>query len=201
MIETGNVTPVDGRAARSFRTRKGIVEGVLDLIGEGSLQPTIDDISARAGVAQRTVFQHYPDRETLCEAVIDVHLARVAPLLEGTPAVGPLDARLDAFVERRAVLYEAITPVRRAVLHLSPMSPQATKAVSDMQARKRADTLRVFAQECAACPVAERPLLAAALASVASWSSWEALRAQQGLEVEQAKAATRHGLRALLISA
>ena len=69
MLDSADVTPLDGRIARSRRTRAAIVEALVTLLEEGNPQPTVEEIAARASVAPRTVFQHYADREALFAAV------------------------------------------------------------------------------------------------------------------------------------
>lgn len=198
MSNRGTLAATDGRVARSRRTRNAIVEALLELIDEGDIQPTVEEIAERAGVAPRTVFQHYADREALFAAASERQLERVAPLLGTAPATGPLAARLDAFIARRAQLYEMITPVRRATRQMAPFSEVCDRAMRAMQGRKREEALRVFAPEIAACPAAERRELQAAVGMAASWSAWDALRDQQGLGVDAAAAAVRRTLRALL---
>jgi TetR/AcrR family transcriptional regulator, regulator of autoinduction and epiphytic fitness len=196
--DTEDVLPIDGRAARSARTRAAIVEALIALLDAGSVQPTVEEIALRAGVAPRTVFQHYADREALFAAVSEYQVRRVAPLLERLPDEGSLEERLDALVAQRARVYEAIASVRRAALLMEPFSEHTSTMLAGTREAKRRDVERVFAAEIAARPPADRPLLCAALGAMSSWSSWDALRRQQGLDVEQAAAALRHGLRALL---
>jgi TetR/AcrR family transcriptional regulator, regulator of autoinduction and epiphytic fitness len=193
-----NVLPLDGRAARSARTRAAIVDALIALLDAGSVQPTVEEIAVRAGVAPRTVFQHYADREALFAAVSDYQVRRVAPLLERLPVDGSLDERLDALVAQRARVYEAITSVRRAALLMEPFSEHTSSMLAATREAKRREVERVFAAEIAARPPAEQPLLRAALGAASSWSAWDSLRSQQGLDVEQAAGALRQTLRALI---
>ena len=55
----------DGRAARSVRTRRAIVDAMRALHHEGDLRPTAPRVAERAGVSVRTVWQHFDDLETL----------------------------------------------------------------------------------------------------------------------------------------
>ena len=59
----------DGRTVRAERTRQALVDSLLGLLDEGQMTPTAAQIAARAGVSERSVFQHFPDREALLEAV------------------------------------------------------------------------------------------------------------------------------------
>ena len=61
----------DGRTARAERTREKVVDAVLELLDGGDVRPTAERIAKRAGVSERTVFQHFADREALFGAVGD----------------------------------------------------------------------------------------------------------------------------------
>src|SRR5258708_3046480 len=48
MLDSADVTPQDGRVARSHRTRAAIVEALVALLEEGKPQPAVEEIAARA---------------------------------------------------------------------------------------------------------------------------------------------------------
>jgi len=199
VLDSTDLTHLDGRLARSQRTRSAIVDSLIGLLEEGVVQPTVEDIAARAGVAPRTVFQHYADREALFAAVSERRQPRVDALMGSVAVDGPLGERLDALVEQRVRLYEWIAPVRRAALLMEPFSDSVRAAMEGARAVKRAEAVRVFGAEIAAVQDPEgRAALQAAIGAAASWSAWDALRTQQGLDVEQARAALRRTLAALV---
>jgi TetR/AcrR family transcriptional regulator of autoinduction and epiphytic fitness len=198
MAQPADITPLDGRIARSQRTRAGIVDALLELLHEGNVQPTVEEIAGRAGVAPRTVFQHYADREALFAAVTERQVEKVAPLMQRLDAEGPVEERIDALVAQRAAVYELIAPVRRAALLMEPFSEHTHSTLAAFRELKRRDVLRLFGAEIEALPPQRRPLLEAALGASASWSAWDALRTQQGLEPEQAAAVMAGTLAALL---
>jgi hypothetical protein len=72
------------------------------------------------------------------------------------------------------------------------------EALDGFRTTKRLELARVFATEIAGCPERERPALVAALGVAGSWSAWDALRTQQGLDVEASCAALTLTLRSLL---
>ncbi|MBI5106967.1 MAG: TetR/AcrR family transcriptional regulator [Solirubrobacterales bacterium] len=197
-VDPGSVTHMDGRAARSARTRAAIADALLALLDEGNVQPTVEEIALRAGVAPRTVFQHYADRDALFAAIGELQAERIAPLFDHIDQSGSLDDRLDAVVAQRTRIYETIAPVRRAALLQEPFSEQAHERLAAFRAAKRLDLERIFAREIGARPAGEQPLLRAALGAAASWSSWDALRSQQGLEPDSAAVVLRRMLHALL---
>jgi TetR/AcrR family transcriptional regulator, regulator of autoinduction and epiphytic fitness len=198
MLDSADVTPLDGRIARSHRTRAAIVEALVGLLEEGNPQPTVEEIAARASVAPRTVFQHYADREALFAAVSAQREARLQALMGTIDAGAPLAERIAEVVAQRARVFEWIAAVRRGALLMEPFSESVRASLEGFRAAKRAELARVFAREIAQRPEGERAPLVAALGAAGSWSAWDALRTQQGLEVDEASAALALTLRSLL---
>ena len=189
---------IDGRTARARRTREAIVDATLALLDGGNLRPSAEEIAERAGVSPRSIFQHFGDRETLQRAVGARQTERVVQIVEHLPDTGPLDERLDVFVDQRARVLEFITPVRRSALLNEPFSTGSRNALQAFRAFKRAEAERVFGPELAACPKGERAELQRALGAACDWNTWEALRSHQGLSVDEASAVMRRTLAAVL---
>ena len=178
-------TSRDGRTLRSLRTRTAVVDALLELIDEGDLRPPAPRIAERAGVSLRSVFQHFRDLEALFAIAADRQLERIVALARPLPADGELGARLDALVDQRARIFEAMTPVRRASLVQEPFSPQAVEARDRILALARADLERAFAGELETSPDPAR--LLHALDAASSWQVWESLRNHQGLPEGEAR--------------
>ncbi|MEQ1786932.1 MAG: TetR/AcrR family transcriptional regulator [Acidimicrobiales bacterium] len=171
--------PTDGRTLRSMRTREAIVDATIGLLEDGDLRPTAPRVADRAKVSVRSVFQHFDDLERLHAAVAERLVERVAVLVLPVAPDLPLDARLDQFVHQRALLLEAVTPIRRAAVVHGPFSSEITARLRDGQSFLRDEVVRTFEPELAAAgPVRDDVLdcLDAAL----SWSTWEGLRASLG---------------------
>ena len=198
MLESAEATPLDGRVARSHRTRAAIVDALIALLEEGHVQPTVEEVACRAGVAPRTVFQHYPDREALFTAVGERRQARLETLMGDIDLGAALDERIAALADQRARVYEWIAPVRRAALLMEPFSASVSAALDGLRAVKRAEVRRVFAAELDAVAADRRPALEAALCAATSFSAWDALRTHQQLDVDAARAALTCTLQALL---
>ena len=97
---------VDGRRARTERSKQEIINAALALMEEGALIPTAQQISDRAGVNIRSFFRHYDDMETLF-ATIDEHTRdSTEALFLGGDRDGSLEDRILHAVERRANGYE-----------------------------------------------------------------------------------------------
>jgi len=56
---------VDGRKQRSERSREAILDATMELINEGNLMPTAQEVSIRADVGIRSVFRHFADMDSL----------------------------------------------------------------------------------------------------------------------------------------
>ena len=175
-----------------------MVDALIGLLEDGDVQPTTAAIAARAGVAERTIFQHFPDRDALFLAVGARQTERLTAMWDPIARTGPFEDRLDAFVEQRARVLELVTPVRRGALLMEPFSEAVSESLAGFRKLKRREAERVFELELDALPARERQATVAALAAAVSWSAWEALRRHQGLSVERARAAMRRAVAALL---
>jgi TetR/AcrR family transcriptional regulator, regulator of autoinduction and epiphytic fitness len=190
---------VDGRTARADRTRDAIVAAMLDLYEEGDVKPSAERIAARAGVSERTIFQHFHDREALFAAVSDRQWERVSALDDVISPDLPLPERIDAFLRTRVRQLEVITPVRRAAILVEPFSATVAARVHEVRETGRRQVEDVFATELAARPDrADRAQLLAALAVATAWSTWESLREHQGLSKLEAREVMRRTIAALL---
>ena len=134
----------DGRTVRAERTRQALADALLALLYEGELQPTAERIAKRAGVSERSLFQHFADREALYQAVAVQQYERSRrPSSRSTLAL-PLGERIDAFVAQRARLLEEVTPVRRAALLLEPESEVVSGWLQSTRRQKAREVERVF---------------------------------------------------------
>jgi AcrR family transcriptional regulator len=166
------------------RTRDAIVEACLELIDDGDLRPTAPRIAERAGVSVRSVFQHFDDLEALFAAVGDKVRVRLTPLVTPIDPGWPLRDRAGALVAQRSAVLEEVTPVLRAALVHSASSPVISRQFSGGHAFFRDQVRQVFAPE---LDLASEPdQLETALVALLSWSTWETLRASQGLDADEA---------------
>ncbi len=195
---TTDAATTDGRSARATRTRDAVVDAFLVLIDEGNLRPTARQVSVRAGVSLRSVFQHFADLEALFAAAADKQIERLAPLVTRTSNSAPFVDRLEAFVETRARLLEAVTPVRRAALLVEPFSAEISKRLTWSRESNRLEVERAFAPELGSLPARPRRDVLAALHACAEWYTWETLRAHSGLSETEARRVISRMISALL---
>lgn len=171
-----DVEPADGRAARSHRTRRAILDAMRALHAEGDLRPTVPRIAARAGVSLRTVWQQFADREALLLEAVRRDREIQRSLVRRIDPGQPLAVRVDAFISQRARLLEEMTPTWRAARVQQPFSDQLTSDRKRRNAGARAEVEQVFTAELSQLPGQQRERLVDALHAISLWSFWETLR-------------------------
>ena len=174
--EVADVEPADGRAARSHRTRRAILDAMRALHVEGDLRPTVPRIAARAGVSLRTVWQQFADREALLIEAVRRDSEIQRSLVSRIDPDQPLAARVDAFVTQRTRVLEEMTPTWRAARVQQPFSDQLQRDRKRRNSGGRAEVEQVFAPELSTLPRQQRERLVDALHAISLWSFWESLR-------------------------
>ncbi|MDQ1456046.1 MAG: hypothetical protein QOH28_1666 [Actinomycetota bacterium] len=177
---------VDGRAARSAKTRDAIADALLDLLADGRPRPTAREIAERAAVSVRSVYVHFDDLEDLFCVAAKRHFARVAPILAPAPATGTLAERADALVRQRIRLYAQAGAVARATRLHAAFSPTLARILREAQARSRADLERVFARELHTLSPAHRTSTLAVLDVLTGPDAWETFRERYDIDDETA---------------
>lgn len=192
---------MDGRVDRVGRSRLAICDACLDLIEEGVLQPSADQVADRAGLSRRSIFYHFKDLAELYDAVVEVGMQRCAPLLKGIPLELPLPERIAMLVDVRARFFEATAPFARALTAqalVGAASDQARRVSKAALETQRADMERVFGVELERLPLRDRSETVEALAAAANAPAWEYLRRSRGLSMPRARAVVTRTLEALL---
>lgn len=192
---------MDGRAQRSVRTRRLVVEAFLDLVDAGEAQPTAQQVSDRSGASMRSIFRLFEDVEAMHTAAIAAQLERVAHLIVPPPSKGPAKQRVKAIVDGRSKLFEAISPVRRLAVRLAPASVLIGADLDLANAYFRDQLGELFAPELRALTPSRRANLHDGLDVATSWETWERLRQTQGLSERRARQVVTEVLEALLLKA
>ena len=193
--------PADGRAARSHRSRRAIIEAMRALHAEGDPRPTAPRVAARAGVSVRTVWQQFADMETLLVEAIRRDDQILKSLRMRIEPDQPLAARVNQFVGQRARILEQMTPTWRAARLHEPFSAQLQRHTAKMLAAAKAELETVFARELAELEPGQRRQLTDSLHAISIWSFWESLRTELGLGSAQARELVGSTFSALLAAA
>ena len=184
---TANRNEGDGRVARRERNSDAVVDAIMVLIQAGETQPSMADVAHLAGVSERSIFRHFETREALFGAVIERQLEVVTALTREISSSGSLGDRIAALFVERARLYEEITPMRRAALHLVDVSDLVAEQLADSRIWLRDELEEVFARELDRRSPADRRDLVAAVAMASSWEAWNLLRTVEGCSVVRAR--------------
>jgi AcrR family transcriptional regulator len=183
----------DGRQRRSERSREAIVQALFDLVGEGMLQPTAQQVAESAGVGIRSVFRHFADMDSLF-VEMDARLqADALPLLRGEPPDGDTTKRARALVDRRIAFFERIAPYKRAGTIQRWRSEFLRGQHGVLVRALRADLLR-WLPELRGAPADGIEALDLAL----SFEAWDRLRTDQRLGRDRARDALLRIVLALL---
>jgi AcrR family transcriptional regulator len=189
---------IDGRLARSQRTIEHIVQALLELLErDRELRPTAHEVARRAGVSRRAVYLHFDSLEALFATAAERRASEVTATWSPPPHGTPLDERIDWFALHWSTLCETLLPIHQAATVQEPESPQLSATLDRARQWSRSAVERVFQPELSATPEDDRAALATALHHVTSWYAWDDLR-RQGTHIDQARAALRQILRALL---
>lgn len=189
---TAEVT--DRRVLRGVRNRDALVDAVMELVEEGNLSPTADQIAARAGVARRSVYHHFHDLEDLTRAASERHLATYVALIEPPPTEGDLDQRRTTFVRQRTAIAERVMPVYRASRLIAPNSPLMAEQLAATDEFLRGEICQAFRPELADAPT----WTIEALDALSSLDGWVRLRVNQRLSVVRAKRVLDQSMDAIL---
>ena len=184
---------IDGRTARSERTRNAIVEAHVALILSGDLRPTADRIAKQAGVSLRALWSHFADMEALFAASGERILEQRDEAHRAVPVELPLTARIDAYCHQRARLLEHIAPAAKASALKEPFSPALQSYRRSHVERVHTELKILFGRE-----INGDETLLAALTATSMWPTWGTMRDAMGLDQETARLVLIRTVTALL---
>ena len=176
---TNSDAPEDGRRRRSKDSRDKMVAAMIELVREGAIMPSAEQVATRAQVGLRTVFRQYKDMETLYAAM----LGGLSQYYEGwaDPLTAPdWQGQLVELMERRVATFERLLPFKRAGDAHRHMSPSIEAENVRMLALMRARLRSLVPEEVDAVTFETLDLLG-------SFAAWQRLRSEQNLSVEQAR--------------
>ncbi len=176
-------TQADGRRQRSVDSRTRIVQALLDLVGEGEISPSAEQVAHRAQVGLRSVFRHFKDMDSLYSEMSQVIEAEIVKTFYRPHVGGTVAERLADLVSRRAGLFERIGPYRRASTTLAHRS----SFLASKQKRMTAG-LRKILEDALTPQILADGAKVEALDLLLSFDSWNRLRRDQNLSPSEAEA-------------
>lgn len=192
---------LDGRQSRTARSRLAICGACLDLVQEGVLQPSADQVAERAGVSRRSIFNHFVDLAELYDAVVEAGMERCAPLLEEISDEEPVAKRVEQLVRARSKFLEATAAFTRALTAqalVGTASDQAIRVSRHALRLQYQEVEQLFGAELASLPGRVRSEVLESMSATLSPLQWEYLRRSRALSVTRARAVLERTLTAVL---
>lgn len=192
---------LNGRQSRTARSRRAICEACLDLVQEGALQPSADEIAERAGLSRRSIFNHFADLAELYDAVVEAGMQRYAPLLVEISEQGPVAGRVESLVQVRSKFLEATAAFTRALTAqalVGPAADQALRVSKNALRRQHQEVERLFRRELAGLSAPERAEVLEAMSAAMAPLLWESLRRSRGNSLSRARAVMKRTLTSIL---
>jgi len=173
----------DGRHQRSRDSKRKIVTAMLELVREGVIAPTAEEVALRANVGLRTVFRRFKDMESLYSEMSLAISQKVSPLLDEALDHKDWGSNLQQLLDRRLQMYEIVMPYRIAANAMKLKSNILLSRHSEL-VRDERKLLRAVLPEFL---LADR-VLTEALEAALSFDMWNQLRNDQTLNVSEATA-------------
>lgn len=180
--------PGRGHSPAAVRRRQGRVEekrltvlrATLDLIEEGVLDPTIQQIEERSGVPERSIFRYFDKEElalgALALAAEEFHATRGVPQTRG----GPLDRRIVHLVEHRIRSLSSMANLGRASRIRAVDSPELDRQIVGNAHQLRDDYGLFFEPELARLDDDERHELLDVITALLTFEGYDVLRRRLG---------------------
>ena len=190
-----SVNSLDGRHARTGRSRDTVVDAVLTYIRDNGAFPTGEDIARISGVSRRTVFRLFDDLESLHIAVnqaveAQVRAAHPPPM----PQKESCAATIDRVVAHRVAVYALIQPMRDIGEVMRDDHPFAAETLDEASAQLRTHLRLMFNAHIAN----NDNVTWQAAELITSWYAWRTLVGVQGCSHKVAQRVMRESLTRLL---
>jgi AcrR family transcriptional regulator len=185
----------DGRKHRSQKSQTLIVNAMLELVAQGHLEPSADQIAEIAKVGRRSVFRHFKDMDSLYREMNASITASVASALDQPFQATEWRGKVLELVDRRAAVFERLKPFMLSVQIHRHRSPFLKSASLQYVRQARELLVKHLPKE-----VVRDTTLVEALDMLLSFGTWWRLRDVQGLGVAKAKLVLKRAIEALLQS-
>lgn len=127
------------RQARSRATTEAILDATARILGErGWMGITTNAVAETAGVSIGSLYQYFPNKQALIEAVTRRHFDEVLAVLQSaTDAATPRTRRIAAFVEGMIAVHSRYPAAHRMLLEHAPCDGRAPAAHHEFEREYR----------------------------------------------------------------
>jgi len=177
------------REGKKDAVRARIVDEVINLISSGRADINHDLVAENAGVARRTVYRYFPDRESLLQSPMD----RVRGLAGGNMREPQSEEDLVGFLYDIHTGFDRVAPIATMIRS----SPQG-RAMRLANNKRRVESYTRAAADAVKDLPEEDRILATAMLQVLHSTPWLEMRDHWGLSGEQIARACGWAMRTLL---
>jgi AcrR family transcriptional regulator len=172
---------VDGRKLRRQRGRAAVTDAMIDLVLEGHLPPSVEQLAVRSDVSVASIFRYFDGLDDLRRAATEVyfrrydHLFEIPAIGEGTPA-----ERIERIVDVRLRLYTITGPMGQLVRIRAHDDATARDNLGRVRDTYTDQLRHHFDTELSALTTEKRDDLVGVVATLTSFESWEQLSCHEG---------------------
>jgi len=180
---TSTSEKVDGRRLRSDRSRQVIVEAMLQLINQGNLVPTAQQIADHAKVGIRSVFRHFEDMEAIFATGDQIWREGFIGKASSVDPALPLRERIVWGVNEIQKLYENNSNIMKSTATRRWRSAFLNQNYAKYQNKMRSDIARALPEISRLSQSRQEAIFA-----IMSFEYWDRLRDHQSLSPEDSAA-------------
>jgi AcrR family transcriptional regulator len=192
----------DGRRLRREVNRQAVLEALAAFHRDGIYDPTMAEVAERAGLSQRSLFRYFDDIDDLTQSAVERQVRRAAPItaLSIDPS-GPTGDKARLLVAARVRVFEEVAPSARAARIRTPRNPVLAANLAAVRGFLRSQLREVFAPELEAIDDRAAVETLAALDVLCSFESYDLLRTDQQLSLDEVERVLVRSVLAILGSA
>ena len=189
----------DGRIALRLKNRQRVIDALIELVDGGNISPSMDEIVARSGMSERSVFRYFKDLADLSISAIRSVVERAQPVSVIEDAgEGTLDHRIDAMIAMRLSVAELMhsfgTLARRKLM----LTPEIQVALTNAIVSFRAQLVEQFTAELDAMTDEQAAMVLDILVTLFSYEGLDVIWHQLGNDHEAVAKRWRMTMKALL---
>lgn len=183
----------DGRIKRSKDSQQRIVAALLELVAEGHMTPSAEQVADRAGIGLRSVFRHFKDMDTLYREMSEALAATIEGVVRRPFKANDWQGKVLELVDRRAAVFEKLGPYMRAAqVH------RQRSAFLKRSHERFVKALRDILVGLLPAKIARQSQLVEATDMLLSFGAWQRLREDQNLDVAKARRVLKETIASLL---
>lgn len=183
----------DGRIKRSKDSQQRIVAALLELVAEGHMTPSAEQVADRAGIGLRSVFRHFKDMDTLYREMSDALAATIEGVVRRPFKASDWQGKVLELVDRRAAVFETLAPYMRAA-----QAHRQRSAFLKRGHERFVKALREILIGLLPAKIARQSQLVEAMDMLLSFEAWQRLREDQNLDIARARRVLKETITSLL---